>query len=226
MRRLEGILAIGCAWMCACTFASHELTDIDGGTGRGPDGAIPDGGGGTPDCNNMQVELLQNGNFDVTPNTAWTELPFAPKPAIIVTAQQLTDQGIAGIAPQGGNYLAWLGNVANSSEYLSQSVDVPADAIALHLLGYYQIATAEVMNMPYDHLVLELSNNTGTTNVIQDWTNQNATAFGWTQFDFTISNPASYVGQTWTLTIHSTLDDLYATEFYLDTLHLRARVCR
>jgi hypothetical protein len=189
-----------------------------------PDGSTTDGSG-TPDCNMMQLELLQNANFDVTPNTAWTEMPASPKTAIIVTQQQLEDQTVTGVAPESGTMLAWLGGVASSSESLTQTVAVPADATALHLQGFYWIATQETMNLPFDHLVLALSNGTGVTHLIQDWTNMNSVG-SWTAFDLPISSPATYAGKTWTLSIISTLDNASNTNFFLDTLHLRARVCR
>ena len=111
-----------------CISTPSEGGDDDGGTDGDDAGAkLPDAGD----------ELLANGGFEEGVGVGWIYQPGgAPR---IDTADEL------GVAPQGGEYVAEVGDSDNISEVISQEVEVPVDATDLTLAFHRCVLTAEPM---------------------------------------------------------------------------------
>jgi hypothetical protein len=104
---------------------------------------------------------------------------------------------------------------------LRQSITVPADALRLNILGYYQIQTDESGCLcDYARVQIDVG---GTVTNLLEWTNQSANT-DWAFFS-TYVNATPIAGQTVTLQLQADMDDATNTSFYFDSISVTADVC-
>jgi hypothetical protein len=175
-------------------------------------------------CVPQTTELLANPVFDLSPaGVNWQQVPIDP------TYPPITSDGFAAhTAP----YKAWMGGFDGQTEGTSsvtdvvyQDVVVPAGTTALVLTGYYVVGTNETdMTTVYDTASVDLLQTNGTPieNVMRP-TNLTVTGSSWTAFSHAFT--AIPAGQTVRLRITSTNDISNATNFFYDTLSLKATHC-
>ncbi len=163
-------------------------------------------------CND--VNLLNNSDFDLGASPDW-----------IQSSNIITDVSNVPIAPQTGNYLAWLGGWLSSTDSIYQQIIVPANTTNLQLTGVSWIASEELDLVAFDNSVIQLESSTGASILEQivgyDNTHQGTS---WVPFSETIVG--NYAGQTIRFTIGSNTDSTNNTNFWYDSLALTATVCQ
>jgi hypothetical protein len=170
-------------------------------------------------CTTQVTQLLANPAFDGAPlGTGWTAELIDPNSPLI------TDED--GVVEHTPPYKAWLGGIDAPAGYLVtdwlvQTVTIPANTTHLAFTGMYDVRTAEAPTTSEfdtaDILVTELD---GT--VIQSvLAVSNATPkTAWASFDTTITPNLS--GKMVRVYLTSTSDELDPTSFYFDSLALNA----
>jgi hypothetical protein len=215
---------VGCA-----SAEPGRVSVVDSGTGGQTDGsgsgsqtdASMTGGtdAATGPCTVMTRDLLTNSNFEGTPaGTGWTETSATPP---LVTAQT------PGVVAQSPTIRAWLGGAtgAPARDDLYQDVLVPASTTMLVVTGFYEVRTGETGTTVYDSGKAEITTTAGTQiELIKSFDNVHPTT-AWTALDKTLTNLAMMKGQTVRLHFSATNDNLVASSFFFDTLHLNATVC-
>jgi hypothetical protein len=176
-------------------------------------------------------QLLANGDFD-TGHAGWQEV--APVRDVIVGREQPALVA-AGVTPQSGDYLAWIGGVTNGQfemyqTTLSQDVAIPAETLSLTLSGYVWVAQSELGQMPSDWAVLEFSDPqapvddpyNGLRWQVLLWNDASVTS-GWTYFEVQRTEVDLIRGRTLQL-IGSARPAANGTlNVWLDSLRLEAR---
>lgn len=171
-------------------------------------------------CVPMIVEKLTNPAFDSTPRgTGWVQDPIDNSYPIIT--------GDGDFAEHTAPYKAWMGGFVASSgqvtDVMTQQVVFPADTTSVTLTGYYAVGTEETGSTAYDTAsvalvdmndvlvenALVLSNLTPTTT--------------WTAFSKTFTT--NVAGRTLKLRFTSSADDSYNTNFFFDSMSLKATHC-
>lgn len=174
-------------------------------------------------CVPITTELLVNPVFDLTPvGTGWTESTIDPAYPPITSD---------GFAAQSTPYKAWMGGFAagdvgqsSATDVVYQDVAVPANTTQLVITGYYVVGTTETGTTVYDTGSFDLLQTNGTPieNVLS-LNNTTPTAAAWTPFSHTFAQNVS--GQTVRVRITSTNDISNVTNFFFDTLSLKATHC-
>lgn len=188
-----------------------------------PPDARPDA---PPDaCVPQTTELLQNPVLDLSPaGVDWTQVPIDPAFPPITSDGQFA----AHTAP----YKAWMGGitgddegVASVTDVIYQDVSVPAGTTQLVLTGYYVVGTNETTTTAANdtgHVDLLQTNGVPIENVLS-LSNLTVTGSSWLLFTHTFTTiPA---GQTVRLRITSTNNQTLGTNFFFDTLSLKATHC-
>lgn len=177
-------------------------------------------------------QLLGNGDFEAG-HSAWGEV--APVRDVIVDRNE---PGLvaAGVAPQAGDYLAWIGGVPNS-EYdfyqttISQDVAIPAETLSLTLTGYVWVAQPQLGQMPQDWAVLEFSDPdpnaplNGLVWQIALWNDESVTS-GWQYFEIQRTEVDRLKGRTLPLIGSARSNGGGTLSVWLDSLRLEARCAR
>jgi hypothetical protein len=170
-----------------------------------------------PACTPMNINLLANPAFDMTPlGMGWVAAPIDPLYPIITADGTLVQS-----APN----KAWMGGLAraNANDTLHQDFTVPAGATALRIAGFYEVRTQELFGV-YDRAKVELAQTSGT--LIQQVIavdNSGATT-AWTPLAFNVSTP--HAGETLRLRLSTTSDTTDSTSFFFDSLSVTATVCQ
>lgn len=160
------------------------------------------------------VQLLTNGNFD-SGHVAWVEDDGGSGYFPIVHGAK------AGIVPQSGAYMVWLGGLLDVTTSLYQDVAIPAGSTGLQLAGYRLIGSEE-FGGSFDFAWIRILNTNGVLlETLFEWDNTD-TNTSWLHFAATPSG--NYAGQTIRLQLIATCDDSYNTNFFFDTLELTANV--
>jgi hypothetical protein len=175
-------------------------------------------------CVPVTTELLVNPAFDLTPvGTGWTEQPIQAG-APIIGNDPLTD-----IAPHTAPNEAWLGGfLATTTTYVNdelyQDVVVPAGTTKLVVTGRAAVYSNETtIFFAYDQAILELR-RTNSSLIESVLSEDNLLApMAWTSFTHTFAGDLS--GQTVRLYFASQNDSTKVTNFYFDTLSLKATHC-
>ena len=188
-----------------------------------PDAMLPIDAMLPPDaCVPATVELLQNPSFDLAPiGVNWVAQPVDPSLALI-TAD--------GFAPDSAPYKAWMGGVtgddigaATATDVLYQDVAVPTLTTNLTLTFKYLVGTQEAATATtaFDTGSIAATQTNGTPIVtILALSNTTATGTVWTSKAHTFTQNLS--GQTIRLRMTSTNDDIFATNFFFDSMSLKA----
>jgi len=176
-------------------------------------------------------QLLANGGFDAG-HAAWQEV--APVRDVIV-GRDHPALVAAGVTPQSGDYLAWIGGVANGDfemyeTTLSQDVAIPAETLSLTLSGYVWVAQSDLGEMPSDWAVLEFSDPqaplddpyNGLRWQVLLWSDESVTT-GWTYFEVQRTEVELIRGRTLSLTGSARPAANGTLNVWLDSLRLEAR---
>lgn len=219
------LLAFGLASLAACATATPgaEGSDAQGGRdGSTPQDARPDGAP-QPDafCGTIEMELLTNPAFDSTPgNMGWTETRIDQASALVV--------GTGGATPLSAPNKAWLGGLerpaATNKDALHQDVAIPAGATSLTLTGSSWVASQElnIVNIPFDIGTVELTSTSGNSLEVVIALDNLDEGTAWTAFTKTFAN--AHAGETVRIRMSSESDATYVTNFYFDSLSLKATV--
>lgn len=167
-------------------------------------------------CTMVDSELLTNGNFDSGPTVGWHEVQFDSE--LIVTN-----------LPQAGAYGAWLGSYAQTaSDKLYQDVAIPAGTTALTLSGYWLVGTQDSTTIAYDFSHVGLAQaNAGEATIESALTLSNVNQSGTSTYNaFSHSfNVTGLAGTTVRFKLDSQSDVTLLTNFFYDTLSLKATHC-
>ena len=172
-------------------------------------------------------QLLANGGFE-SGGSGWTEI--AELRDVIV---ERNDPALlqAGVTPQAGDYLAWIGGIPNNqfdgyATTLQQEVAIPAEALSLTFSGYAWAVQPELGQMPFDWAVLELGDPDPNSSFIWQvhlWNDEELTS-GWTYFEVTLSEEVfRLAGKTVPLLVDSRPNGGGTLSVWLDSLRLEAR---
>jgi hypothetical protein len=176
--------------------------------------------------------LLVNGDFD-DGTVGWSEI-FDARQVLFSANDPLLVA--AGVAPQSGNALAWIGGVPNNefgTKYTSsiqQEVVIPGDAIALSVSGQIWVSQPE-LGQPFpavDWVVLELLDPTPPEAPdiawqIATWSDADVTP-GWVAFEALNINEIAFLrGRRLLLSAASRPDGNGTLSVWLDSLRVEAR---
>ena len=218
-------LALGIASVAACATAGPgQDQPTDAPPPQGSDSAPPIDAPPPPpqidaSCAPIEMELLNNGNFDTSPpGTGWTEVP-------IVAGDQLVTAGSdAGLTADTAPDVAWMGGYERSggnTDALYQDVTIPAGATTLVLAGNYRVASLE-LGGSFDVATVQLASTSNTSlESALDIDNSDVTD-AWTPFSKTFST--THAGETVRVRLTTTGDESYRTAFFFDSLSLAATI--
>ena len=179
--------------------------------------SVPDAGGG---CTTQTVQLLLNSDFD-SGAVNWIE-SGAGYPIVLSTSDPTYP---IPVTPHSGVYAAWLGGVDGATRHIRQDVAVPAGATNVEVVGMRWIATEETsLITDWDTYTVTIRNTGGTVlETVASLGNTDA-ADAWISWGGPVSG--SYAGQTIRVQVESTQDSIDNTNFFTDTVVLRATVCQ
>lgn len=152
-------------------------------------------------------EMLVNGGFEAATIDPWQESSAAGFPLL------------DGFFVHSGSQSAWLGGYTNASDYLTQTLTLPAGATLVTLRMWLQIETEEANNAPaLDKFTVEVKDSAGNPlGLAATLSNQNHNA-AWVSYSY---NLLAYAGQAVQLVLHGTgSEDNKATDFHLDDVSL------
>ncbi len=152
-------------------------------------------------------ELIVNGGFEAATLDPWIESSAAGFP--------LLDNFYV----HSGEASVWLGGYINASDYLTQTVNLPAGAGVATLQFWTQISTLEPSGAAaLDTLTVQIKNQAGQTlGVVTTLSNQDSSA-GWILRSYDV---AAYAGQTVYLVFHAANSpDVNSTDFHIDDVSL------
>jgi hypothetical protein len=183
-------------------------------------------------CVPQQLEKLANPALDLAPaGMGWTQvtlpdLPGGPYP--LITAD--------GFAPQSAPNKAWLGGASGSdaspqhstlTDQLFQDFAIPGDTTKIVITGFFAVGTTESGGTVFDTFTFDVTQQNGTPieNVLK--LNNTMPQGAFTAFTKTISagGLAQMVGKTVRLRATSTNDFINHSNFFLDTLSVKATHC-
>lgn len=212
------------------------------GSGGAPGGGAAAGGGAAGSGNGTAEteviggcfnQLLSNGGFE-REHTGWSEVSEAVHDVVVRRDTPLLLA--AGMTPQAGDYLAWIGGIPNGDfrmyhSILLQTVAIPAEAISLTLSGYYWVSQPEPNGVNVDWAVLETEDP--DPNVTALWVikrfdkDSDNNSNGWVRFEVTTLEPALIAaGKTVTVRAASVPNGNGTLSLWLDSLRLEARCPR
>jgi hypothetical protein len=185
-------------------------------------------------CVPAEVEHLTNPVFDLAPTgVGWTQVPMPDMEPIGGPFPIITSDGIT---PLSAPNHAWLGGEtaadatpprATISDQLFQDVTFPADTSLVTVSGFSAGQTDEAPGTVFDRFSLDIVQTNGTVieNVLK-LDNTKVTA-SYAPFVKTLSagGLAQVVGKTVRLRATSTHDDSFVTNFFIDSLSLKATHC-
>lgn len=196
-----------------------------------PDGPVmqmPDAPPPPPDaCVPAAVEKLANPVFDLTPNgMGWVD---GRDPATNMLAGGPYPTGVT---PHSAPNKAWFGGASGGDvtpsktslvDTLHQDIAIPPSGTNVVVSGFYLVGTTDVTTTVYDTFTIDLVQTNGTLieNVLA--ANNTTSAGTFTAFSKTIT--ANVAGQTIRIRATSVNDSIYHTNFFVDSLSLKATHC-
>jgi hypothetical protein len=157
-------------------------------------------GGGTA------TELVKNGGFE-SGATSWTQ-----------TSGVINNT--AGEAAHTGSYKAWLDGYGSAhTDYVRQSITIPATATKATLDFWMHIDTAETGSTAYDTLSAQVITSAGKYVTLATWSNANA-ATGYQEHTVDLS---AYIGQTIQINFYGVEDSSNQTSFVIDDVSVKAQ---
>ncbi|MDB4958445.1 MAG: alkaline serine exoprotease precursor [Myxococcales bacterium] len=173
-------------------------------------------------CVPQVTELLMNPVLDLAPaGVGWAQVPSDP------TYPPITSDGA--FAPHTAPYKMWLGGLiapagTNVTSFVYQDVTIPAGTTQLVMTGYHVVGTEETATTAFDTATVAVTQVNGTPiESVEALSNLTNTGTAWAPFNHTFTSNLS--GQTVRLRFTSTNDDSLNTNFFFDTLSLKATHC-
>ncbi len=168
----------------------------------------------------MTVQYLSNSTFD-SGAVSWIE-SGAGFPIILSTTDGTYPLPVT---PHTGTYAAWLGGIDGVTRSIRQDVAIPAGATNVELVGMRWIATEELSTLTdWDTYTVTVRSTAGTVlETVASLGNTDA-ADAWISWGGALSG--NYAGQTIRVQVESTQDSLDNTNFFTDTVVLRATICQ
>jgi hypothetical protein len=187
-----------------------------------PATSTPDARTGEPlmpaDAGSCLVDLLVNGNFDVSTDAGWSE-SLAGGMIVAGSSSNLPGEIDAYSAPN----LGWLGRLGGSDS-LRQDVEVPSATRRLVLRGRRWIDSREApSSSASDSVKISLLETDGDLiEVLKSYDDGDETS-GWVSFSATADR--AHAGKTLRVELSSRNDDEVRTSFFFDDLVLEAATC-
>jgi hypothetical protein len=209
-----------------------------GSPSQGTSGASSSGATGSGNIDPGETEavggcfnqLLSNGGFD-RGHAGWGEISEAVHDVIIRRDASLLLQ--AGVTPQSGDYLAWIGGIRNGDfqffeSTLTQEVAVPAETLSLTFSGYYWVSQPELGRMPSDAAVLEIEDPDPNGYALWqlEWFDDQDVSQGWVPFEATTLDVARFAGKTVQIKAYARPNANGTLSVWLDSLRFEARCAR
>jgi hypothetical protein len=156
-----------------------------------------------PSPDKLHLASLSNGGFEAGRDGTWTEYSAVGRPLITNLANLPL-----GTTPHTGNWLAWLGGTNNEMDYITQTVDIPANH---PILSFWMLIDSQEYGCRYDYDFGTVSiNNTWVTSIplcIPENTG------GWVKRTLNLS---AYAGQTVELQFRAQNDGSLPSSLYID----------
>lgn len=151
-------------------------------------------------------KFIHNGDFEQGADGTWTEKSknFGETGALI-----LHRNGVQGLSPRSGDYLAWLGGEDDEISQLWQTVTIPTSNPALRF--YIQAFSND--SCGYDSLSLLINDKVVSNMDLCTSTNTS----GWTQVQAKLNN---WAGQTVKLELRVSTDDTIPSSLFIDDISL------
>jgi hypothetical protein len=152
------------------------------------------------------TELVKNGGFE-SGATSWTQ-----------TTGVINND--SGEPAHTGSYKAWLDGYGSShTDYVRQSITIPATATKATLDFFMHIDTAETGSTAYDTLSAQVITSAGKYVTLATWSNANAAA-GYQEHVVDLS---AYIGQTVQINFYGVEDASNQTSFVIDDVSVKAQ---
>lgn len=152
------------------------------------------------------TELVKNGGFE-SGTTPWTQTTGV----INNTASEPAHTG---------SYKAWLDGYGSAhTDYVRQSITIPATATKATLDFFMHIDTAETGSTAYDTLSAQVVTSAGNYVTLATWSNVNAAA-GYQEHTVDLS---AYIGQTIQINFYGVEDASNQTSFVIDDVSVKAQ---
>ena len=167
------------------------------------------------------VELLTNGGFELGPTNTWQELSDASQ-------EQIVSSTVAGVTAQAGTNLARLGHMDNEVGHVYQRVTIPVGTVALTVDGFIQVRTNDAVP-DSDRAWVDLYDDP-TTGAFNDvfldiWLNDDA-GTTWMPIHEVGDATAYTPGSSYYFSLYGDNDGADTTDFFFDSLSLKATVCQ
>jgi hypothetical protein len=167
------------------------------------------------------VELLTNGGFELGPTNTWQELSDASQ-------EQIVSSAVAGVTAQGGATLARLGHMDNEVGHVYQLVTIPVGTVSLTVDGFIQVRTNDTVSGS-DEAWVDLYDDPATgafDDVFPEvWFNEDA-GTTWMPIHEVGDATAYTPGSSYYFTLYGDNDVSDTTDFFFDSLSLKATVCQ
>jgi hypothetical protein len=129
---------------------------------------------------------------------------------------------LGAVAPHSGDYAAWPGGAEFEDSDLAQQVFVPDGTVSITVSGFYGLNSTDPGLNDYVSISIG-SDESGIALGLQTWDPRNAVD-PWVPFSST-TDAADLAGLTVYFLIRSTTDGAENTNFFFDSLSLKATVC-
>ncbi len=180
-------------------------------------------------CQDMSTttELLTDGNFDTGAGTGWAQTSTNEN-TDVADSLVLIKAPPAGITVQTAPNILALGTKNNEQTFVTQALTIPANAALLTLTGYAwvkSVDTASGDDQAWIDLTTDPNDPTTYQNVFTKvWFNENTTT-AWVAFSENADMSAIPPSQSVWLTALGLNDVSEISNFYFDSLSLKAKVC-
>jgi hypothetical protein len=202
-----------------------------------PDGPapVPDAAIAPPDaCVPVASEKLANPVFDLAPpGTGWVDGRDPATNALSGGPFPIISANPAAFAAHSAPHKAWFGGAAGSqvsppkaslTDTLYQDFAIPANATLVVVTGYYAVGSTELAILPFDTFSLDIVETNGTPIENALAISNMTVADTFTAFSKTLAL-GGVAGKTVRLRASSINDNTNHTNFFLDSLSVKATAC-
>jgi hypothetical protein len=163
-----------------------------------------------PSTDKLHLASLSDGGFENGRDGTWTEYSAVGR-SLITNQINLP----LGTAPHSGDWLAWLGGTNDEVDYITQTVDIPANH---PILSFWMLIDSQEYECRYDYDFGTVSiNNTWVTSIpLCSLENPN----GWVKRTLNLS---AYAGQTVELQFRAQNDSGLPSSLYIDDVAIEAQ---
>jgi hypothetical protein len=174
------------------------------------------------------TELLTNGNLDTGSGTGWAQSSENTDNDVADTLV-LIKAPPAGVTAKSAPNVAVLGVKNDEASFITQPLHVPANAVALTLTGFVQVRSTDTVaqsDQAWIDLITDPTDpSTYTSTFSSLWFNDDA-GTTWVPFSENADMTAIQPGQDIWFTVFGLNDVSDISNFYFDSLSLKAKVCQ